>query len=285
MRVLGLVPYFSGTSSATNSAMDTRRQYLEATVESLWGFCDDVIVGTCQEEFDVHDLGLSEHRIEDDIAPEWLPTALLREIKHEEGVDDYDLFYVTEADQVLHIDHSILPFIRNIRYLVPHRMEKAYKGVVAEWSREVEIDGELWYSANGTSPKGRPGFEGDFYKVPPHRNSMGLNPHKFGGAFLAGKQLFMGTPFEFAYVFPVEHATGLDIAESGQTWKTMEYGRFWVEHLSGIEFHEKLYNAKRKEDDAPSGSGLEDPEDTETDAEGVDVPVPEAAAALPGEVS
>lgn len=282
MKVLGLVPYFSGTSSATNSAEDTRRQYLEATVESLWGICDEIIVGTCQEEFDVNDIPeVTEYRVAEETPPEWLPAALLREIKRQEGVDQYDLFYVTEADQVLHIDKALLDFPRNIRYLVPHRMEELYEDVGGDRGEGFLYDERKFVIANGRSPAGRPGFPQDgLYK--PREAKF----NRFGGAFLAHRWLFMGTDFVFSWTLPVEHATGLDIAESGVAWKTMQYDGFWVEHLSGREYHEKLYNLRERTTDGPDGSGVEDAQDQEGSAEeGVDVQVSEEPAALPSEVS
>lgn len=271
MTVLGLVPYFSGVSSATNSAQDTRRQYLEATIKSMETICDEIIVGIVQDEPDVRDLELESLHVGDDVPPEWLPAAFFRQIKAEDGFDGYDLIYVSEADQVLHIDPALLDYPRNIRYLVPHRMEELYEGMGADRGEGFLYDGRKFVIANGRSPLGKPGFErGELYK-----------PKKvidrFGGAFLCHRYLFSGTAFMFSWDLPVEHATGLDIAEAGQAWKTMEYDRFWVEHLSGIEFHEKLWRLKH----GPVGSGMEDPQDEEGSAEeGVGVQVSEDAAPL-----
>jgi len=277
MKVLGLVPYFSGTSSATNSAMETRRQYLEATVESLDSYDIQVVVGIVQDEPDVEDLGLDAYRVEEGIPPEWLPVAFLREMK--DNSNDFDLIYYTEADQILHIDRDLFDFPRNIRYLVPHRMEELYEGVGAERGDGFfDVDeNRKFVIANGRSPLGRPGFtQGQLYKP----KSV---VDRFGGAWLASQYLYAGTQFRQSFHLPVEHAC-FGIAEAGTTWKTMEYDGFWVEHLSGIEYHEKLYRARKASDGTLRG-GLEAAEETEAGGEAVDVQVSEGAAALPGSLS
>lgn len=273
MRVLGLVPYFSGTSTATHSAEDTRRQYLEACIDSLWKLCDEVIVGIVQEEPDTEDLSLST-RLVAETPPEYLPTAFLRMMKGEEGIGDYDLVYYTEADQVLHITKKVAQFPRNIRYLVPHRMEEVVQGVGRERGERFKFNHVEYVICNG---KARPHHGGDFYKPL-------TKTEAFGGAWLASRNLYLGTDFKYFPVLPVEQASGFNIADAGTPWKTQDYRAFWVEHLSGKEYHQGI--AEHRSHIGTLGSGLEDAQDKEAGpTEDVGVQVPEGAATLPAQVS
>lgn len=201
--ITALIPYFAGWSSAAHSNLSKRREWLDLTVESLQGFADWVVVGGCEELYPSLP-GDRFTRFQGD--PIHLPARMFRWFQEPQSShwipEDTEYIYVTEADQVLTIDASVLEYVTDDTYLVPHRVEH----------------GRL---SNG----------------PPHGTDT-YEPHglieKFGGAFLCTKSLFDKIEFTDSPLSPVEHSTGFEISYVGDCRKTSDVSRFWVDHLSAV---------------------------------------------------
>jgi hypothetical protein len=213
VKVVALIPYFGGISPAARARQENRLDHLEQTIASLDGF--DVIVGVCSDT-DAFDAGAD---VVIDTKPEWLPANLCRWAQ--ENVQT-DLVYVTEADQILTLDRVLLGVPDDEKYLVPHRLNEVGPD---GGTHDLTVGGKEYEAPNGL-PEG----DGEFYQPP---GSIA----RYGGAFLATRDLFKRVKFKLSKHAPVEHATGGDIGLAGECLKTTVVERFWVEHLSSREHH------------------------------------------------
>ena len=226
MQITALIPYFGGSSSAAPSKADNRPGYLLKTIASLEGFAlDDLVVGLHVDDTNVPDIDCSTIRIAGE--PRFLPANLMR-WGQANVASDY--VYVTEADQVLQYNPAVLNFVEGVNYLVPHRLEQiGPKGGGADRGLNVTWDNRPWCLPAGT---------------PPATESLVHlaigSPYYFGGGFLATKELFLSTNFIDSANSPVEHATGFNIATHGCPLKATAWQDFFVEHMSGYEYHQKL---------------------------------------------
>lgn len=218
---LCLIPFFGGDSSAANSLKEFRLRDLKATVASLEG---EIVIGVCNKEDYDTVLGLG-HIVQLDCDPRFIPANLCRHFQPQNL--PYEYVYVTEADQVCHINSKVLKMVGIATYLVPHRVEElGEQGEGADRGLVVDYDGKRWVLPNG-EPRGT-----NYY-------SPVDNVEQFGGAFLATVELFKKVNFIDSQDMPVEHTTGLDIAKTGYCLKTSNWQDFWVDHLSGKEFHDR----------------------------------------------
>lgn len=203
LRVTALIPFFGGESKAAPSHVHTRLDYLEQTRASMEDF--EVVVGYCRDE----DAEVGTLRLE--CESHWLPATLCRFAQEE---IESDLFYVTEADQVLTLDRTLLSVPDERCYLVPHRLNQTREAAT------LTLDGVTFDLPNG-APEG----EKEFY----HPD---LFHTAYGGAFLATSDLFRRVVFPNSEVCPVEEVTGFAINKVGTCFKTTDILRFYVEHLS-----------------------------------------------------
>jgi len=223
MNITALVPYYGGQSTAAPSSAGNRPGYLLQTLASLTGFATQVFAGLAAHDTNVPEGSYTPVYL--DCEPKFLPATLMRWAQKQAPGD---LFYATEADQVLHYDPAVIKAVTGDIYLVPHRLEQlGPAGQGAHRGDVVTYDGRHWVFANG-SP------EGEGYYHP--RGS----PANFGGGFLATRELFTNTTFIDSDDSPVEHATGHCMSWVGYPQKTSSWQQFWVEHLSGYEHHCKL---------------------------------------------
>lgn len=220
--ITALIPYFGGTGHAAPSEAANRPGYLRRTIASLESFADCVIIGVCDEERALPDVSVDDiHRFS--VEPQYIPSTMLR---WAQKILPPTQIYVTEADQVLHYDPAVLGIVEGLTYLVPHRLEEL--GPLGEGSKRgniVDWDGRRWVMPNGSPVPGRMFYNPDLFVL------------QYGGAYLASWELFSGATFPNRDQHPVEHATGFDIGRYGYAMKTGHWNRFFVEHLSGYEYH------------------------------------------------
>jgi hypothetical protein len=228
MNITALIAYFGGETSTGSSSPSLRPGYLQATLESTAGElgCDFFIGMQESDDYRIPGIPGNIPRVFFDCEPRFLPANLAR--WGQEHVPD-GLVYLTEADQILHMDPAVLNVCAGDDYLSPHRLEQigpngggADRGPIAEW------DGRDFYLPNGT-----PAGDCEYY----HPEG---DVQAYGAAFLAGTDLFRKTEFVDSDVLPTEHTAGFDINFSGNCLKTGDLYRFFVEHLSGYEYHQKL---------------------------------------------
>lgn len=224
-----LIPFFGGTSTATNSAAGNRGRYLQRTLETVRPISASIVIGVCNDQ----DARIHPNTLRLACPPEHLASALCR--WGQRHVTSSHV-YVTEADQALHFDPRVLGLADETHYLVPHRLEQVHEhptGTLLGSDRGacVKYNGKLWVLPNGQPPDGWGG--GSSYE-PEDRIDA------FGGAFFAATGLFRQVDFADSEEYPVEHATGFRIHEAGTCLKTRMWRWFFVEHLSGIEYHRSL---------------------------------------------
>lgn len=224
MSVTALIPYYGGQSKAAPSDAANRPGYLLETIGSLRGFADRIIWASDADSHRFPNPGRDAELIQFDCEPRYIPANLMRWAQENA---ETDFVYVTEADQVLHIDPAVMSRATGTDYLVPHRLERLCGDGGRGRGEVVTDNGTEYVLANG-SPSG------DGFYHP------GNSPWNFGGGFLAPRELFRSVTFADSPVFPVESATGHHIAAAGHALKTSDWKAFWVNHLSGYEYHERL---------------------------------------------
>lgn len=244
---IGVVPFFGGTSSATNSQEDTREAYLLATLHGLRANGFQAIVGVQNKEDAIVAMRLT---LDEEIVqafpyeePQWLPTALFRWVQEEAKGD---VVYVTEADQILKAQNGIDPLLEvldAVNYLVPHRFEEVgAKGQGKDRGPIRLEEGKTFVLPNTHLPdpiKSR-------YYWPYHPTINTSEAHlamQFGGGFLCLREMFDRIQFPRSEELPVEWATGFAAAHTGFCLKTTDVRDFYVWHLSGLEYHNSLEEA------------------------------------------
>lgn len=234
MSAVSLVPYFGGHGRAAPSPAEKRPAYLRRTVASLGSVAGPVFIGVCRpEDFTSATDGLSARAVMLDCEPHLLPLELVRLAQREGLASFHDHVYVTEADQVLHLDREFLKTVKGRDYLVPHRLEQLGPDgqgrdrgpvVVHDWALEEYTMGERPEPPLIPAPLYEPDGLVDGY----------------GGAFLCSAEFFSGMQFTLSEDQPVEDVTGFAAYRQGHALKTTEWNRFYVEHLSGYDYHCKL---------------------------------------------
>lgn len=225
MSVTALIPYYGGQSKAAPSDAASRPGYLLKTMDSLRRFADRIVYATDKASPSCPSFpGWNTELVQFDCEPRYIPANLMRWAQENA---ETEFVYVTEADQVLHIDPAVISRARETDYLVPHRLERLCGDGGRDRGKVVAVDGQEYVFANGPPT-------GDGFYHP------GNSPDNFGGGFLASLELFRSVTFTDSPVFPVESATGHHIAAAGHALKTSDWTAFWVNHLSGYEYHERL---------------------------------------------
>lgn len=230
MKTTALIPYYGGPAGSGaavgNCPEDRRQEYLMRTIESLRGFADEIIVGMTDTETNAPaDLGGGCWRLHFSAEPRFLPANLVR---YGQAYVQSGYVYVTEADQVLHGSTDLTDSVTGTEYLVPHRLEEIYLDKGTGRGQVVVHDQFCYVICNGNPPGG----EG-FY----HPGDLVTG---YGGAFLATRELFQEIRFADTDVQPVEQITGFAAYTAGHALKTANWEGFFVEHLSGLDYHKSL---------------------------------------------
>jgi hypothetical protein len=236
--LLSIIPYFGGDSSAAHSSKQTRLIYFVKTYESLIGISDKIIVSVCTEEdFKVID-GL-HFNIEimsfKGMDPIFLPYYTMKELQKSIR---HDFIYYTEADQILYIEEQEMIFhaLNENVYIVPQRLEKLYKNFGAERGDIVIFNGEKYVVCNKTNRNNLIYFKNNNFYI----NQDQINA--FGGAFLCNKDLLKRVVFTASTILPIEQISGFNIffTPGAICLKTTKILEFFVDHLSGFEYHQEL---------------------------------------------
>lgn len=235
MRAIALVPFYGGGSGPGtangNAPLDARSTYLRRTLQGLTGFADTVVVGRVLGDNTLPAQVLSAHpdvfSVPFACEPRFLPANLCRYVQTSGSLlPNFSYVYVTEADQVVHLaDVELAALVNGGHYLIPHRLEQlgprrqgANRGIV------VAYDDTEYANCNGAP-------SGDFVYTPSDRVSA------YGGAFLASTALFRDIVFPDSAEAPVETVTGFAAFKAGSPLKTSDVLGFFVEHLSGYDYH------------------------------------------------
>ena len=224
MVIHAVVPFFGGTSTATHSLEDTRKEYLARTLDSLDAL--EIRYTVYQARKDKVKVGGS---VTLDIDPIWLPYAACVDLQRKLDDVEVDLIYVTEADQVLHVhDENVYEIPTDTRYLAPWRLDMVGPNGECEVPTAARYEiGEppVEYSiANGAHHLMQAAGWGF---LPIHANQQA-----FSGAYFATREYFKKIKFRKMRLLPVEHATGFDANAVGTCVKTEWLERCWVDHLS-----------------------------------------------------
>jgi hypothetical protein len=230
MRTVAFIPYFGGEGPKAPSPSGKRPEYFRKTVNSLHDFADDIWVGVCQAEDYAPIRGISYLKtVLLDCEPHEIPLELVK-FGQEDGVlTKADFVYVTEADQIMHLDIDLLAEVHGNDYLVPHRLEQlGPNDQGADRGPVVEHDNRQFVLANGW-PQGPPPLY--------HPETWGFG---YGGAFLSTADFFRSLRFNLHPDFCVENITGRTAYFAGNGYKSSDWRKFFVEHLSGYDYHCKL---------------------------------------------
>lgn len=239
MRVLFSIPFFGGTSKAAYSDSHRRVNYLIQTVFSV-KLCSKEIehvivvhVASEQDRLMVDSLQLPiSYIVVHDIDPVYLAASSLRSLQNNnQSINDDDIIFHTEADQVVQIDYqSHFSNLTNNNYLSPHRLEEVPSTRIEKLSNKVQftiIDGKYYSFPNGVSRI----TTTDRYYTPSNRIEA------FGGAFMSRYSALQKVVFSNSVDLPVEHASGFNMFETLQCLKTTDWRDFYMNHLSGYEFN------------------------------------------------
>lgn len=234
--ILALIPYYGGAATPDaavgNSPQSRRPHDLWQTIESLTGFAIAVAVGVIPGDSTRPQL----HTAHDNAffaalpcEPRFIPGTLCRSVQDDvEYLRDFDFVYVTEADQVLNWTPEVLREVSEDNYLVPHRWEETYHGRGADRGAIVNHGDRTGVLINGNPVPG------------PSVYHPGSPLNGYGGAFLCTTSLFRKIRFSDSPRHPVETVTGFAAYEAGYALKTCQWNNFFVEHLSGLDYHKTL---------------------------------------------
>lgn len=227
MTRIALIPVFFGESTAANSPKEVRLGYLHKTIDSLENEFA-IVIGVCSDDEAAIIKDLSYTVITLNCDPRYLPLHFCNYAKENFKCDN---ILLTEADHVFHGDFDLLDnVINNNQYVVPHRIEELYKGSGSNRGKIVIYNSKTYCCPNsGQNNDSEPG-----YYLP--NNAV----EGFGGAFYCSKDLFNKVNFSMQAKCPIEHTTGFDIYATGTCLKTNNILEFFVEHLSGYDFHKKI---------------------------------------------
>ena len=231
MRTVVLIPYYGGITPAANPP-SKRPGYLAKTVKSLQGLADIIWVGVCRPEDEYQAVRAGDViAARFDCAPLAIAHNLLKMAQEDGFTEGYDLVYVTEADQILHYDPEIISYVQGRDYLVPHRLEELGPNRAgAERGPLFSYDGREWVT-------------GERPPIPVTSQPVYSTAHivdGYGGAYLCSAEFFRAMNIQLDQQAPVENATGFTPFHQGRVLKATDWQRFFVEHLSGHDYHCKL---------------------------------------------
>lgn len=229
MRTVAFIPYFGGIGPKAPSPVDKRPKYLSDTVKSLQGFADLIWVGVARpgdEHTAVRSGDVIVTRLDCD--PRFIPLELMRQAQRDGLTDDFDAVYVTEADQILHLDREFYAPV-GVDYLIPHRLEELGPGGEgAHRGPLFDYDGKRWVTGERPAPPA----------VSPPTLYRPQGPvDGYGGAYWCSAEFFRTLDFQPDQNFCVESVTGFTPHYAGRGWKTTTWEMCFVEHLSGYDYH------------------------------------------------
>lgn len=228
VRILAVIPFFGGTSSASHSKEEMRLDYLAQTTASLTALDFDLQIVQAKKD-PVEVPGGSIRLDVDPIHLPWAACTAAQQSIVDSGTQK--LVYVTEADQVLHVhDEDVYKIPDDTRYLAPWRLDMVGPNGEAELAgvQRVQVgDAEYSITNGGHHLRG----ENDPWGV----LKIHANQQAFSGAFLCTADFFRRIKFRKMRVLPVEHATGFDANSTGDCVKTASVERCWLDHLSPRE--------------------------------------------------
>lgn len=217
MSKLAIIPFFGGDSSAAHSAKELRLDYLKQTVDNVKSYEFDIELWVSLVD-DLQTLkalypDLRVYYTSGD--PRFLPYRAATSAQ--KYTEDYTHVLFTEADQVYTI--TSYPSDNNV-FWSPLRLEELYEGVGHDRGLVVDVLGKTHVIPNITI------------------NHLATEVKYFGGGFLCTFDAFKSIKFIKSEELPVEHITGFSAFRSLQH---QENPSFYCIHLSGLEYHKKLY--------------------------------------------
>jgi hypothetical protein len=235
-RLLAIIPYFGGDSSAAPSKVELRPLYLKKCIQSIRSQpvkkITILVYVTNKKDFNlVKSLKCEPIMIPEIEHPKFLPYEAVTETQELlaklNGKNSYIL--VTEADQMWTINWDLAQErLYGNNYFSPLRLEEIYKTQGSARGQNVALQGSTWAIINS-----------DGLNYPHHRNKI----NTFGGGFLCTHDAFMNIHFQKSDALPVEHITGF----SPFACLKCEMGTgTYVLHLSGYEYHQKLAGVKNE---------------------------------------
>lgn len=242
--VLAIVPHYGG-AWADGRSRPSRLGYLGRSVDSLEGFADRVVVGV-QNERDADSVrreypGLQVLEV-DEPEPQFLPAQLCREVG---SWDAEPVIYFTEADQVLcrgSRDLTSVVLDDERVYVAPHRLSRVperlrhFPAIIGTDMRVAPI---LWHGGVCYAQENH--YTEVMEHGPEFYSTVDLGAG-YGGAFLCSAALFRRVTFTKTPALPTEHTAGFDLLSTPgvRAVKTRRIFDFYVEHLSGEQFYERL---------------------------------------------
>jgi hypothetical protein len=231
-RLLAIIPYFGGDSSAAPSKVELRPLYLKKCIESLKAQpLKDVefliYVSNNEDAKFIKSLNIEPIVIDKIEHPKYLPYEAAVRTQQLSFKADYVI--LTEADQMWYINWKVVqPTLGEENYYSPLRLEEIYKTYGSARGRNVLVNGNPWAIINT-----------DGLMYPGHRNKI----NTFGGGFLCTSKAFRGIYFQKSEQLPVEHVTGFS---PFNCLKCEMNSDTYVLHLSGYEYHQKLAGVKNE---------------------------------------
>ncbi len=241
-KILALIPFFGGESSAAHSPRDSRLAYLRETVISIEAFAERIVVGVCTAQ-DANDVGDIASTVRLECNPIHLPAYFLARMQ-QASVEPF-IFY-SEADQRVYISRRSEIFgllDRSTCYISPHRFYQL--AAVPEEVLSYHTPGApaldlvnnqrtpMFRSHQEIDPTGLPQV-GCCY-TPPTKELA------FGGAWMCAREVFKQLVFQRAARLPIEHSSGFDLFNHPGmvALKTVNPFDLFVIHLSGRDMHRR----------------------------------------------
>lgn len=246
-RVRAIIPYFDG-NFPDGRERPRRLEYLKRCVGGLTGFANEVVIGV-QNDPDAVSVRrqhpeVTVHFVQEP-EPLFLPAQLCRDLASQPWPEE--LVYYTESDQILHvgdIDLGRIVLEDAGVYVAPQRLTRVPERLahlpaligsdmhMASIVRHRGID----YGLENFGTDDASDYGDGLYATTDRRAA-------YGAAFLGSAALFRKVKFSKAPSLPTEHTGGFDLlaTEGVRALKTRDVFEFYVEHLSGEDFYERVY--------------------------------------------
>jgi hypothetical protein len=235
MNRLAMLPAFFGEFE-NHSKVENRLNYLLLTISSLVRNFDIVIGVYDKKDLEKIPDQLKQITIVLNCDPLFIPSTLVDYCK--ENLSEYEYYLFTDSDQYFSVKcwKAIEEKASDYQYLSPHRLEKIYMGCGSERGEIVTIENIDYVCPNSQSTKEQ---KNRFYEVD---NLI----EAYGGAYFLNSKTFSNINFSGIRDLPIEHQAGFDLFNQFRCFKTSEITEFFVYHLSGYEYHQRLYSEKYK---------------------------------------
>jgi hypothetical protein len=242
-RITALIPFYAQQGGAYGSGRayspeKKRADYLTQTMLSLPEQVSQIVVGVCNSpDFDT--VSKMKHMFPKlnivtitTKRPEWLIVDLC---KYTQNFIETDYVLYTDSDHVFHIVDfgKLVSKVKKRTYIVPHRLEELYLEYGSNRGPIVEYKKKRYVLCNAVL--------GHAEYVHPLDQISG-----YGAAYLCTKELFDRVNFRYENELPGEQGAGFNIfnTEGAECLKTGEITDFFVDHLSGYEYHKSLAGVK-----------------------------------------